>query len=60
MSIQISERVNLTDFDEIHSLTGHDPEDVKSASSSVGTTVTSEEVAREMKQFSDPLIKQIE
>ena len=46
--------------DESHSLSGHEPEVVNSATSSVGTPFTFEEVARQIRAAADPLTKQLE
>ena len=50
MSTTIKERVNSNEIDdETHSLTGHEPGDVEIYSENLSTTVTSEEVPRQIK-----------
>ena len=61
MSTPIDEGVSIYETgNETHSLTGHEPGDVDSASSSLSTPVTSEEVARQINAATDPLTKQLE
>ena len=45
---------------ETHSLSGHGPEDVNSATSKSSTPNTSEEVAGQIKAAIDPLTRQLE
>ena len=46
--------------DETHSLTGHEPDDVNSSSSSLSSTVTSEDVVRQIKAATYLLTIQLE
>ena len=63
-SAQIDEGVNTTETGlATHSLTGHEPRDVNSASSSLSTLstpITSEELARQIKTATDLLTKQLQ
>ena len=61
MTDPISEGVNFTETsDETHSLTGREPGDVNSAGSSLCSSVTSEEVVKQIKAVTDSLTKQLE
>ena len=51
---------NIDTGNESHSLNGYEPGDANSASSSLSTLVTSEEVARLIKAATDPPKKQLE
>ena len=60
MSKLVSEVVDSTESsNEIFSLNKQELADVKSAGSSQGTRVTSEEVARQIGAVTDPLFKQV-
>ena len=60
MSTPVVEGVSTNETgDETHSLTGHKPEDVNSANSSLSTPVKSEEVATHIKAATAPLTTQI-
>ena len=61
MSAPNSEEVNtrLTG-DEAHILGSHDVEDVGNATAGWSLSITSEEVARQIKAATDPLTKQLE
>ena len=57
----ILEGVNTIETgDETHSLSGHEPEVVRSAASNLSIPVTAEEVARQINTATDPLTKQLE
>ena len=45
--------------DETHSLNGHEPEDVNSATNNSSNPVTSEEVARQINTATDLLTRQL-
>ena len=61
MSTPIEEGVNPNETgDETHSLTGHEPRDVNTASSSLNTPTKSEAVARQTKTATDPLTKKLD
>ena len=46
--------------DETHNLNDHEPEEVHSATKSINTPVTSEEVSRLIKAATDPLTNHLE
>ena len=46
--------------DETHMLNGHELGDVNSATSSLSSSVTSNEVVKQFKKSTDPLTKQLE
>ena len=61
MSTPIVEGVTTSKADdETHSLNGHEPVDVNSATISLSSPVTSEEVVKQIPAVTDPLTEQLE
>ena len=61
MSTPIDEGVTSNETgDEAHGLTGREPWQINSASTSLNSTVMSKEVARQIKVATDPFIRQLE
>ena len=61
MSTPFAKRLNTSEIvEDTLSLCGHEPEDVNSAASNLSTSVTSEDVARQITAAVDPMTKQLE